>query len=234
MRLLVTRPKADSGLLMQLLERQGHEALLAPLLDIRICDGDELALDGVQAILLTSANGARAFAVRSSERDLAAYCVGDATAREALRLGFEEVKSASGDVTALAELVKAELKPADGALVHPAGTRVAGDLAGLLMGDGYAYRREVLYEAIKAENLPDVARAGLEAGTIDGVLLYSPRTAAAFAQLIDRAGLGAQLQTVQAYCLSQAVADQIEDLTWGAVHVAERPEQASLLALLEK
>ena len=233
MRLLVTRPEVDSGVLIQLLKRQGHDALSAPLLDIRIFAGDELDVDGVQAILLTSANGARAFAARSAERWLPALCVGDATAREAFALGFDTVKSASGDVDALADLVKAELKPEDGALLHPAGTKVAGDLAAMVEAAGFAYRREVLYEAIKADDLPDAAQDAIRAGSLDGVLLYSPRTGAAFARLVDKAGLGAHLKSITAFCLSQAVAETVDGLDWAQVVTAERPDQASLLALLE-
>jgi len=233
MRILVTRPAEDCKPLIAALAQLGHEGVAAPLLDIRLIDGDELDLSCVQGLLFTSANGARAFAGRSGERDLPALCVGDATAREALALGFETVKSASGDVEALAALAVRALDPAAGALLHPAGSKLAGDLAALVQAAGFTYRREVLYQAIKAETLPVDALNALSAGNVDAVVLYSPRTGAAFARLLDKAGAREQLKTVSAYCLSDAVADQIKGLAWRKIVIAAHPDQASLLALLD-
>ncbi|HEY9078539.1 uroporphyrinogen-III synthase [Magnetovibrio sp.] len=233
MRILVTRPAEDSKPLIDALTQLGHEGVSMPLLDIALIDGPELDLHGTQALLFTSANGARAFAARSGDRDLPALCVGDATAREALALGFETVKSAAGDVEALAVLVVKELNPAAGTLLHPAGSKVAGDLAVMVQAAGFTYRREVLYEAIKAEHLPDDVLNELKTGTVDAVVLYSPRTGSAFAQLIDKAGARAHLKTVDAYCLSAAVAEQIKDLAWRDILIAAHPDQASLLALLD-
>jgi len=232
MRILVTRPSEDGARLVKQLAALGHEAVLAPLLDIETIAGDALALQGVQALVFTSANGVRAFAQRSTERALPALCVGDATGREAQAAGFRDVKSAAGDVAALAQLLEAELDPQAGALLHPAGSKVAGDLAGLLQKAGFCYRREVLYRANKAETLPKTARDALAAGTVDGVLLYSPRTAHAFVRLVEAAGLDKRLSGVSAYCLSPAVAEAVEGLGWARVLVAVRPDQDALLNLL--
>jgi len=164
---------------------------------------------------------------------LPALCVGDATAREALALGFETVKSAAGDVGALAALATQELDPAAGALLHPAGSKVAGDLAAMVQTAGFTYRREVLYQAIKADSLPVDALQALTAGEVDAVVLYSPRTGAAFARLVDKAAVAEHLKIVSAYCLSDAVADRIQDLAWRNIYIAAQPDQASLLALLD-
>ena len=232
MRILVTRPSEDATRLAVRLAAMGVEAIAAPLLDIRNIDGAALDLRGVQAILFTSANGVRAFIARSEERTIPALCVGDATAREAKDEGFVTVKSATGDVAALADLVKAACDPKGGALLHPAGSKVAGDLAGRLQAQGFSYRREVMYEAVKTDALPVEAHQALTAGKVDGVLFYSPRTGAAFAKLVRGAGLEGALGNVTAYCLSDAVKDKIKDLEWAAIKVAKTPDQKTLLALI--
>ena len=234
MRVLVTRPEEDARRLAGMLAGQGIGVVCAPLLDIVYTADDALDLDGAQAVLLTSANGVRALAARTARRDLPALCVGDATAREARDAGFRDVRSAEGDVDDLARLVLRDLRPDGGALVHPAGSRVAGDLGGALARAGFAYRRAVLYAAHKAESLPAQARDALVDGGLDGVLLYSPRTAQAFVRLVTDAGLTDRLGGVTAYCLSDAVARALDGLNWAAVRVADRPEQDALLALLLK
>jgi len=134
MRVLITRPSEDAVPLAETLRAAGVESVTEPLLDIVYLDEARPDLTGVQGLLITSANGIRAFARISDNRDVKVFAVGDASARTARGLGFSSVESASGDVAALARLVSEQADPAAGALLHVAGTRLAGDLAGLLEG----------------------------------------------------------------------------------------------------
>jgi len=232
MRLLNTRPKEDAASLTLALEAMGHEVIPAPLLEIEDVDTPLPDLAEVGALLATSANGVRAFARRSDRRDLKVYAVGDATAACATAEGFAQVSTASGDVQALAQLVKSAGTPADGALLHIAGTKVAGDLSGELTAAGYDVARCVLYRAAPANELPETLKKGLMAGDVDGVLLYSPRTAATLVALVHKAGLEKACATADVWCLSPAVADRVRDLEWRNIYTAPRPEQAALLELM--
>jgi uroporphyrinogen-III synthase len=103
MKILVTRPLEDGQQIAARLAEMGHQAVLAPLLEPRFFEGPEPALDGVQAILATSANGIRALIRRTRRRDIPIFAVGPQTAEEAAKAGFTEVRSADGDAVALAE-----------------------------------------------------------------------------------------------------------------------------------
>jgi uroporphyrinogen-III synthase len=233
MRILLTRPCEDSEPLAERLRRQGHEVVQAPLLEIRLLPDAALDLDGVQALLLTSANGARALPADAAIRVLPVIAVGASTARAARAAGFVHVASADGDVAGLAALVTERLNPAVGALLHVAAGHVAGDLAGRLGEAGFQVRRAILYEAVAAETLPAAAAAALRQG-VDAVLFYSPRTALTFAKLATEAGLSRTCGGTEALCLSQAVADAARELDWRAVRVAPQPDQEALLALLDQ
>src|ERR1700744_4899425 len=102
MRILITRPRDDAVPFARMLAERGHDAVIAPLLEIRFPDGAEISLDGVQAILATSANGVRAIARRTQRRDVALFAVGPQTAEAAQHLGFATVRNANGDGAALA------------------------------------------------------------------------------------------------------------------------------------
>ena len=231
---LVTRPVADAGPLAAVLAAHGIAARLEPLLLIEFLPGPPLALAGVQAILATSANGVRALSLRTECRALPLFAVGNATAREARVQGFITVESASGDVEALAALVKRRLDPTQGTLLHVAGTALAGDLATDLASAGFACRREVLYRARTAERLSEETAAALRADLIDGVLLYSPRTAATFVHLVRAAGLAAQCARLRAFCLSAAVAAAVSQTAWKAVVTAAMPTEAALVAAVAR
>ena len=234
MRLLVTRPREDAEVLAALLLERGVEAVMEPLISVKDVDGPALDLAGVQALLITSANGIRAFSRRQGDRGIAVFTVGDASARAARGLGFENVTSAAGDVDALAASVEAALDPAAGALAHVAGTRVAGDLAGALGAVGFEVRREVLYEGSAARELSPQTREVLVAGGLDGVVLFSPRTAAVFVSLMSDAGLSDAGRGLVAYCLSQAVADKLKGLHWRDMVIAPEPNQDALLETITR
>lgn len=229
---LVTRPGEDAVALAELLRARGLDVAFEPLLDIAMLPA-VVDVAGVQAILVTSANGARALAASTPERSLPVFTVGDASARAARALGFASVTSADGDVTALAGLVAATLTPDGGALLHAAGSVVAGDLGGDLARFGFEVRKLRLYDAHVATALSPATVALLKAGGVHLALFYSPRTAATFVDLVRRAGLENRMVTVRAYCLGEAVRGKLLALPWRAIRVAGRPDQDTLLALLD-
>ena len=230
MRVLITRPRADAEAVARVLAARGIESLIEPLLEITNLPEAALDLDGVQAVLLTSANGARALALATARRDLTVLAVGPATAAAAGDAGFAQVATAAGDVDALGRLAAARLTPDDGPLVHVSGSAVAGDLAGNLTANRFTVRRAPLYEARPVAALSPAAVSALRGGAIDAVLLFSPRTAASFVRLAHESSVA--LAGLRALCLSRAVADQAAVAPWRVIEVAATPDQDGLLALI--
>lgn len=234
MKALITRPREDAEGVAQALRQRGLAVQIEPLLRIEPVQGVEIDLGGLQGILATSANGIRSLAAACPVRSLPVYAVGDATARTARALGYEEVHSAGGDVQSLAALVRARTRPGDGDFLHAAGTALAGDLAGMLSQAGYGVRRVVLYRAATATTFSTDMIAALNDNSLDLVLFFSPRTAATFVTLMGHAGLAAACRSITACCLSAAVAKELAPLPWRAVRVAARPEQEALLAVIDE
>ncbi len=231
MRVLITRPRDDSATLARMLRERGIDAVIEPLIEI-VPRPAALEIRGVQAVLLTSANGARALAGVTGERRIKVLAVGDATAAEAAALGFTDVEAAEGDVTALAALARRRLDPRGGPLVHVGGSAVAGDLAGVLAGHGFSVRRETLYEARTVAAFQPATAAMLRAGQIDGVVFFSPRTASAFVSLVTATGLVSATRHLVGFCLSAAVANAASSLVWREVCVSPRPVQEFLVELI--
>jgi uroporphyrinogen-III synthase len=234
MRLLITRPAEDAEPLARALAQAGHETIIEALMTIVDVTAPDMDMDGAQALLITSANGIRAFARAHAERALPVCAVGDASARAARELGFEHVRSASGDIRTLAALVEKDFDAAGGALLHIAGTHLAGDLAGILTAAGFEMRRAVLYEARAAQVIGAKTAHALKSGSLDGVLLFSPRTADIFCRVVTDAGLTERCRRLIACCLSAAVADKAGALPWAGVVVAEAPDSQALLEVLDR
>ena len=232
MRVLVTRPRGDAEDTATKLTALGHQAIVAPLLDIQLRTGGDIALDDVQAILVTSANGIRALATRTKRRDVKVLAVGAQSAKTARELGFADVDDASGDAQMLADLTIAHLKPQDGVLFHASGAETRGHLAETLSARGFSVRSEMLYDAIAAATLPPDARAALEQGTLDAALFFSPRTARIFADIVVRENLSQSSRALRAICISEATASELRAVPFRAVRVASEPDQDALLGLL--
>jgi uroporphyrinogen-III synthase len=235
---LVTRPREDAAPLIRALTDRGIEALMAPMLTIApIADAARLLaplLGSAQAVLFTSANGVRAFAAATPRRELPVFAVGEASAAAARIAGFRSVASADGDVSDLAVLVGARLSPQGGALVHAAGTVVAGDVAQLLGTQGFKVHRAVLYDAVPARELEPETAAALGRGEAALALFFSPRTASTFVRLAAAAGLAPSCRAVAAFALSPAVAAALEAVAWRALRTAAAPRQRDLLAALDR
>jgi uroporphyrinogen-III synthase len=232
MRLLVTRPLEESEKLAAKLRALGHQAVVAPLMTVRFFDGPPLVLDGVQAILATSANGVRALSRRTARRDIAVFAVGPQTAETARENNFGHVVSADGDAGALAETVAAKLDPARGALFHAAGAETAGHLRQRLEARGFTVASQILYEAQPLTRLPSTAADALKIDALDGVLVFSPRSAKILSGLVAAAGLASHCARLDAYCISAAAGEALSPLAFARVAVAGAPNEEAMLNLL--
>lgn len=237
MRLIVTRPEPDAARTADALLRLGHEPIVSPALDIRFDGGAALPRKLFQAVLATSSNAVRGLARHPDRAPLAEVpllAVGDQTALEAKRAGFRFARSAGGALADLVALVERDLDPRAGPLLYPCGDVLAGDLAGLLAERGFEVDAVVVYISEPRARLTSAAEAALRRGDVDGVLLYSPRSAAAFLAAAKAAGLLPLPERLACFCLSRAVADELDGMTDGPVRCAERPDQISLFAAIEE
>lgn len=234
MRVLITRPEEDAGPMATALRQRGHEPILSPLMDIHFLDGPEISLNGIQAVLATSANGVRALVRRTPRRDVPIFAVGPQTAAAAETAGFLEIRDAQGDASALADAAARWSTPQGGPLLHVAGRERAGLLATALGERGFEVRVEGLYEAVEAKGLSKDSAEALASGRLDAVMLFSPRSARIFSDRVREAKLEGQCGRMTALCISQATADAASTLSFAAVRVAGRPNQESMLDLLDR
>ena len=238
MRLVVTRPEPDAGFLAEILTGLNHEVVVEPMLDVRFHEEFELPADRFQAVIFTSANGVRAMARRDNFRDfldIPVLTVGLASAEAARRSGFEDVTGAQGGLEALREEIGATLDVRGRPLLYATGRHVSGDLAGSLRGAGYRVNRVVLYEAVPVTSLSIGLGVMIGEGSLDGVLLFSRRTALVWADLVEAAGLAGRLRGVRHLCLSGPIGDLLRERFGFAVPhiaVARRPDTEALLDLL--
>jgi uroporphyrinogen-III synthase len=232
-RLLLTRPEPDAQRTATALRAHGHDVIIAPLLRIEPVTDAQIGAGPWAAVLITSANAAPVVAARARMTELRAlpvFAVGRRSADAMAAAGFADVTSADGDVSDLVRLVAARLQPV-ARLLYLAGEDRSGDLAGDLRARGFAVETAVIYRAVAATSLPTAAAQALTGG-IDGVLHFSRRSAEVFVDAARAAGVLESALQAAHFCLSAPIAEPLVQAGAADIRVAERPNEALLLALI--
>jgi uroporphyrinogen-III synthase len=233
MRIVLTRPQEDSERTAAALRARGHEVLIAPLLQVEPVKTDLATNWG--AVIITSANAAGALATHPS-RDglikLPLYAVGKRSADAARQVGFIDIITAGGDLRDLLRIVSARRPDAKAPVLYLAGEDRSGDLIGDLTVCGIAAEMTVVYRAVTAP-FSSALIVALKSGEIDAVLHFSRRSAENYLAGATQAGLAGQALAVRHLCLSAQIAEPFVEAGAARVVVAARPDEASLIALVE-
>lgn len=225
-RVWVTRAEPGAARTADRLTALGFTPITAPLLTLAPLPG---ALDAapapaaVAALALTSPNGVEAFAPLIPRfRDHPVFAVGDATAEAARAAGFADVRSAAGDIHALARLITAAAPP--GPLLAPGAREPAGDLPALL--PDRPVQRLPVYAAFETHApAPEF---------FDAVMLHSPRAARALATILTAASPRPASSGRIAICISEAAAIPLRLFDFTQIRIAAAPDEPGMLSALGK
>lgn len=214
----ITRAQPGADRTADRLSACGFSPFVAPLLTIRPLDARP-DLTGVQALAFTSRAGVEIFRALTPARILPVFAVGDATAASAKEAGFTGVRSAAGDLFALAALIRTEAQGLS--ILHPSAAEPAGDLATLVGGSARVTTLPV-YEAVETDAAPPDAW--------DAVLVHSPRAARALVGRLSPDSAAGRL----AAAISPAAAEPLSALPFADIRIGAAPTEAGLLAALGK
>lgn len=226
---LLTREADRCAETARRLSAAGHEAVVLPLMRHRDL-GNAIPEGPFDAVALTSAAAIHVLAARregvTELAALPAYCVGGATAAAARAAGFLQIRSADGDAGDLAALIAGANSVRR--LLYLAPRQRAFDLPAALRG--IAVTIVEIYEAEFVEPGADALAEAL--AKADAVFLYSPRSAAHFAETALRAGTGEALRGLTFVAISEKTAHTARERLGVPVLVASEPEERAMIALL--
>lgn len=246
---LITRAEPGASEAAQRIEALGLRALKSPVLAIQQRPDERLPdLQSLSGLVFTSANGVRAFADRSDDRNLATWCVGPATATAAREAGFATVHESVGNAVDLAEYIvrnsassrassrapssapssASSSAPSSVPLLHVANHAAKGDLKRILEAHGFRVEFSPLYEMRVVESVSNEATQALAGNGPTIVLIHSAKGAEAFVQLCaDK-----RIQNLTIVAISETAAQPLSALSPEAVHVATAPNEDGLFAAL--
>lgn len=231
-RMLVTRPEPDASETAARLAALDIEAVIAPVLVQETLATSLPDPRGFAAIAVTSANALRALSERQvleKYLGLKLYAVGDRTAAFAKASGFQDVVSAGGSLTDLAEILAHQKLP--GPVFYPCAREPSGDLARSLAPYGVMVIATQIYAMNPVAALPEAVLTGLESGDIAAALFYSRRSAVSFATLCaDR--LSRKTKTrLGMLCLAEAIAEPLVDAHFVRIGLADQASENAMMRL---
>jgi uroporphyrinogen-III synthase len=226
MRILLTRPEADARRSAQRLAALGHDVVIVPLFEI-VATG-ALQPDGAFTRLL--ATSAHAFDVSHDTNDLKALrldVVGARTAAAARESGFSRVETAAPDAKSLAIAIAREnALPQD--FLYLAGRERHPDLEAALGALGHRVTPWLVYAARETDTAAAQLNELWQEQRIDAVLHFSPRSAALYVALAEKAGLTAAALAPLQIAISPRAARQLAGAR--LLRTATTPDFAGLLA----
>ncbi len=150
----------------------------------------------VQAIVLSSANGAASLQNSAWDRRIPVYGVGSATVAAAKAAGFIDCTSPNSrpypSAINLISWIKQNLRPSDGVVVHGSGVQLRHDLADLLRRQDFEALRVVLYKTEMANSFNPEIEQSLKAEAIQAVAIASEQTLQTFVSLCKNASIDFQ------------------------------------------
>lgn len=209
MKLLILRPQPGASETAARARGMGLEPVVAPLFEIRAVDPGPVGPADYDAVLLTSANGARHSPPGLT--GLPCFAVGERTAAAASRAGFSDIRIGPGDGAAATAMIAASglerVLHLCGRDHHP------------LVQTGASIEGRVVYaaEPTPAEPFEGAAVA----------MIHSPRAANRFAQLVR------DKSSIALAAISAAASDSAGE-GWAAKAIAAEPRDQALLELAAK
>lgn len=240
-RVLVTRPRPRAEELCAMLEAEGAQVIVAPLLEITAPEDERPLREAAQNVgrfawvLFSSPSAVEAFAEAARAagtlpvlRNSKIAAVGPRTARTALDWSLPIARQAqSGNGPGVYEAVKDLLAPGDEVLL-PAAEEGRLELKEALEAGGIKVHRISAYRA-KQNPIDPEALAALKAAGPRVVLFASPRTAEAFLQSAGE--VGRQLLSQAAVvAIGATTAKALAALGVSVAAVADQPTSAELVA----
>lgn len=227
---LITRPAAEAEKSGTKLERLGFQPSYAPMLRVEPVSFE--IPDETRSLIITSKNGARYGLANIGNKGRPIFAVGEQTAQEARDLGFTNITVGPGTARKLVPLLLECGLSQKRDYAHLCGSVVSYNIADVLRNAGLDAVSVVTYQTLPNRVFSPSVQEEIESGEIENVLFYSPRTATIFEEAISENNKHEWLPKLNAYCLSNRVADSLLG-PWKTIQAAVLPTEKALFSLLK-
>ena len=229
MHILLTRPLDDCSKMILKFQSLGNQVSHLPLLKINKLNYDKINFTDYKGIIFTSVNAVKFLDVKTIDKKLLCFCVGNATEKKARSVGFQNVISAEGNVENLKELILQNFDKKDGKLIYLSGETISVDLDQQLLKEGYNIKRIVNYKTIHNENFNDKFVEELKLNMPDIVYVYSQNSAISFLKFIKLYQSDNLWMNTNLMCIGEKTSAILNEIKWKKIFLFNPGEEEFLL-----
>ena len=229
MHILLTRPLEDCSEMILKFQSIGNKVSHLPLMRIEKVNCDLSNLSEFKAIIFTSANAVKHLDVKTIDKNLFCFCVGNATEKKVRSLGFQNVITAEGNVENLKELILRNFNRKDGKIIYVSGETISVDLDQQLLKDGYDIKRIINYRTVYNESFNDKFVAELKLNMPDIVYVYSLNSAINFLRFIKLYHSESLWMNTNLMCIGEKTSAILNEIKWKKIFLFNPGEEEFLI-----
>ena len=229
MHILITRSLDDSRDIIMKFKNLGHRVSYMPLIEIENIPHKNINFDEYKALIFTSANSLKFLNIKNIKKNIFCFCVGLATEKKALELGFQNIITAEGNVRNLEELIIQNFDPSTGKILYLSGEIISTDLDKNLNLKGYKVERLINYKTIPIKQLDNKFIESLKLNMPDIVYIYSQNSAYSFLNLVKNHNLNDKWMNTNLMCISEKTSSVLNKIKWKKIFLFSPGEEEYLL-----
>ena len=229
MHILITRPLDDSKDIILKFRDLGHKVSHMPVIEIEKVSFQDIDFSEYKALIFTSANSLKFLDTKKIHKKVFCFCVGLATEKKALQLGFQNVITAEGNVRNLEELIQQNFNSSDGKILYISGEVISNDLDKNLNLKGYNVKRIINYKTKPIQKLDDKFIQSLKLNIPQIVYIYSKSSAESFLNLSKYYDLNDYWMNTNLMCMSEKTSSVLNKIKWKKIFLFSPGEEEYLL-----
>ena len=229
MHILLTRPLEDCSTLALKFKLLGHKISHLPLLNIEKINYDKINFSEFGGIIFTSANAVKYLDLKSIDKKIKCFCVGNVTEKKARDLGFQNTVAAEGNVSNLKELILRTYDTKNKKLIYVSGETVSVDLDHQMALEGFVVKRIINYRAKYNQKFDDEFVIKLKQNMPDIVYVYSQNSGSSFLNFIKIHQLESLWMDTNLMCIGEKTSSILNEIKWKKIFLFNPGEEEFLL-----
>jgi uroporphyrinogen-III synthase len=229
MHILLTRPLEDCSEMIFKFKSLGHQVSHMPLLVVHKVKYDSIDFSSFGGIIFTSANAIKFLDLKSIDKKILCFCVGEATEKKVRSNGFQNVIAAEGNIENLKELILQNFDKKNGSLIYISGETISADIDQQLSKEGYNVERIINYRTSHNQNFDDELIRELKQKMPDIVYVYSQNSASSLLNLIKLHQLESLWMNTNLMCIGEKTSSILNEIKWKKIFLFNPGEEEFLL-----